>query len=190
MDNSSSSSSSGRSNIIPPDNAVYTPDGALQETYNGVSNSDPSSPATATSLLRSNVAGISGRQESSGSRHTGHRAGGGGSNIIRVPANPVVAVGRTQYVQTVRSAIRVYDKNTSTALTNVTSMHDFFQDIHNCTNSTNNNGPSVVYDQFQDRWIIMSTSSGGGSSGSDGSGTPSFYLCMAVSQTLDATGNY
>lgn len=160
----------GSSSNIPADNG-YMPDGALQETYNnGGSNTDQ---PLAAALNLSTLEGISGQEES-------ERTGRGSSVDGIPPPNPVLAVGRTQYVQSVSSAIRVFDKDTGDSLTNVTLLDVFFQDIPNCTSNAGN--PSVIYDQFQDRWIIISVSSGGG-------GGP-FLLCVAVSQTLDATGNY
>lgn len=92
--------------------------------------------------------------------------------------DPVGDVGRTQYVEMVNNALRVYNKDTGEPETDVLSFADFWADLPNC--STNHGDPIVIYDQFNDRWVLMRFKAG----------AAPYFLCFAVSTTDDAAGNY
>jgi hypothetical protein len=94
-------------------------------------------------------------------------------NVI-VP-DPNVAVGQTQFVQFVNEAFAVFDKSSNSVVYGPADGTTLWQSLATC--STTNLDEIVEYDKLANRWVML---------------MPLFtnppYLCIAVSQTSDATG--
>jgi hypothetical protein len=108
----------------------------------------------------------------------------GSSNVpilggIPIPPDPVCDVGPTQYVEMVNTAWAVYSKTGSLLLgpLSLASIWDGFE-VPDCED--NSGDPIVVHDQLADRWILTQFTTLG----------PTYYNCLAVSTTPDATGSY
>ena len=93
------------------------------------------------------------------------------------PPDPVGDVSETQYVQMVNFAIAVYDK-TGVLLQAPVSLATFWAAAGLPGCALNYGQPIVLYDQFNKRWIMMT------------SGAFPFSICLAVSTTDDATETY
>jgi hypothetical protein len=106
------------------------------------------------------------------------------------PPDTVGDVGPSQYVQATNGAIDVFSK-TGDNLTGATSDASFWSGLTNCDLAVPNRAlsdPTVNYDQFADRWVYSElaytlTSSGSGYTGP-------YTMCVAVSETGDATGTW
>ena len=90
-------------------------------------------------------------------------------------------IGPTQYVQTVNTAFRVYDR-TGVPLTPTMTLGSLFATIPGPCASTNDGDPIVLYDQLADRWLI--------SQFCVSVANPNNHQLIAISQTGDATGAY
>jgi hypothetical protein len=99
--------------------------------------------------------------------------------FLVAPPDPVGAVGRTQYVEMVNLVFAVYDKQ-GNPLAGPTQLGNLWQGfaIPDCTDLSGD--PIVLYDKHADRWLLTQFTTRG----------PTFYNCVAVSQTEDATGAY
>jgi hypothetical protein len=95
------------------------------------------------------------------------------------PPDPVGDVGPNHYVEMVNLAFAVYDKqgNPQTGPTAIGDLWAGFA-VDDCTDPSGD--PIVVYDQLKDRWILSQFTTRG----------PTFYNCVAVSQTGDPAGAY
>ena len=94
-------------------------------------------------------------------------------------------VGPTYYIQTINTAIGIYDKATGDEVAAVTFDQFMSQGSFGNLCDTNNYGdPVVLYDSFDDRWFISDFAFE-----VDGSGNvvnpPGAFECMAVSKTGD-----
>lgn len=101
-----------------------------------------------------------------------------------IPPDTTGAVGKTQYVQMVNSAIAVYDKASgqpAMAPVHINALFSTLPADARCR-IDNNGDPVVVYDQIADRWMISQFAVPGGVNG--------YHECIAVSKTPDATGAY
>lgn len=91
------------------------------------------------------------------------------------PPDTIGAAGATQYVQMVNAtSMTVYTK--AGAVVSGPSEFRLLWPSGNCRNSTNGD-PIVVWDYLASRWVLAQFSTGNG-------------ICVAVSQTSDATGAY
>jgi len=91
------------------------------------------------------------------------------------------AVGKTQYVEMVNTALQVFDKLTGTSLLGPIAIESVWTRFGGPCSIHGDGDPIVVYDRLADRWVISQFA------------TPAGYLdpqdeCIAVSQTGDATG--
>jgi hypothetical protein len=95
------------------------------------------------------------------------------------PPDPVGAVGPNNYVEMVNLVFAVYSK-TGQRLLGPTLLGDLWSGfaIPDCTDLSGD--PIVLYDQLDGRWILSQFTTRG----------PTFYNCVAVSQTGDPTGAY
>jgi hypothetical protein len=95
------------------------------------------------------------------------------------PPDPNGEVGPNHYVEMVNLVFAVYSKTGTRLLGPLTlgTLWDGFA-LNDCTDLSGD--PVVVYDQFADRWILTQFTTRG----------PTFYNCVAVSQTGDPTGAY
>jgi len=95
------------------------------------------------------------------------------------PPDPVGDVGPNHYVEMVNLTFAVYSK-TGTRLLGpalLGTLWDGFA-ITDCTDQSGD--PIVVYDQLVDRWLLTQFTTRG----------PTFYDCVAISETEDPTGAY
>ncbi len=104
----------------------------------------------------------------------------GPSNLAGVsPPDPVGDIGPIHYVAMSNLYFAIYDKAGALLYgpaANNTLWAGFGGDCQ-----TNNSGdPIVIYDQLADRWVLTQFTSSG----------PTYYNCVAVSQTPDPTGAY
>jgi hypothetical protein len=91
------------------------------------------------------------------------------------------AVGKTQYLEMVNTALQVFDKLTGTSLLGPIPIESVWTGFGGPCSIHGEGDPVVVYDRLADRWVISQFA------------TPAGYLdpqdeCIAVSQTGDATG--
>ncbi|HEX9075951.1 MAG TPA: hypothetical protein VF932_09235, partial [Anaerolineae bacterium] len=95
------------------------------------------------------------------------------------PPDPVGDVGPNHYVEMVNLTVGVYDK-TGHRLLGPTKIGDLWKNfaINDCTDPSGD--PIVLYDQFQDRWLLSQFTTRG----------PEYFNCVAISQTGDPTGAY
>jgi len=104
----------------------------------------------------------------------------GPSNTSSVsPPDPVGDVGPNHYVAMSNLSFQIFNKSGASVFgpaLNNTLWAGFGGDCQ-----TNNSGdPIVLYDQIADRWMLSQFTSAG----------PTYYNCVAVSQTPDPTGSY
>jgi hypothetical protein len=99
---------------------------------------------------------------------------------IGAPPDTNGAVGATQYVQTVNTALAVFDKNTGALVLSARDISTLFTTMGGKCAMTGESDPVVVYDKLANRWLIGIIN--------DANGTND--ICMAVSRTSDATGSY
>jgi hypothetical protein len=98
---------------------------------------------------------------------------------IPIPPDPVGDVGPSQYVEMVNTAWAVYSK-TGTLLLGPLSLASIWAGFEVPDCEDNSGDPIVVHDQLADRWILTQFTTLG----------PTYYNCVAVSTTGDATGSY
>jgi len=89
------------------------------------------------------------------------------------------AVGPDHYVEMINLLLAVYDKQ-GNRLVGPTKIGDFWQGfaVPDCTDPSGD--PIVLYDKHADRWLLSQFTTRG----------PTFYNCVAISQTEDPTGPY
>ena len=95
------------------------------------------------------------------------------------PPDPVGDVGPNHYVEMINLVYGVYSKSGTLLLGPVdtgTLWADF--PVTDCTDPSGD--PVVVYDQVADRWLLSQFTTAG----------PTYYECIAISQTGDPTGAY
>jgi hypothetical protein len=103
-----------------------------------------------------------------------------------VPPDTNGAVGLTQYVETANVRYQVWslDRTTkvATSVLGPTSINTLWAGFGGPCQTQNAGDPIVLYDKFADRWLIsqFTTSLSGGS----------YFQCVALSTTGDATGTY
>jgi hypothetical protein len=95
------------------------------------------------------------------------------------PPDPNGQVGPNHYVEMVNLTFAVFAKD-GTLLMGPTSIGSLWTGfaVPDCTDLSGD--PVVLYDQLEDRWILTQFTTRG----------PTFYNCIAVSQTSDPTGAY
>jgi hypothetical protein len=98
---------------------------------------------------------------------------------IPIPPDPVGDVGPNQYVQMVNTVWAVFSK-TGTRLLGPLSLASIWEGFENRDCADNSGDPIVLHDQLADRWILTQFTTAG----------PTFFNCVAVSTTPDATGSY
>ena len=87
---------------------------------------------------------------------------------------------RTQYVQAVNSAFRVWDR-AGNPLTAPATLSALFATLPGACATTNDGDPIVLYDQLADRWLISQFCT---------LADPNNHQLIAISKTGDATGAY
>ena len=118
----------------------------------------------------------------SGLNFDGVGQGAYGFTVHAAPPDTNGSVGATQFVQWVNVSFAVFDKSTGGLLFGPAAGNTLWQGFGIAACATNNDGdPIAQYDKAANRWVMTQLSFTGG---------PPFYLCIAVSQTSDATGAY
>jgi hypothetical protein len=110
----------------------------------------------------------------------GFRGPQGTFTVNSAPPDTNGAVGTTQYVQTVNSALAVFDKTTGNVQYGPVAINTLFQPLGGSCAADNDGDPVVVFDKLAKRWIVSQFAV---------TATP-YLQCVAVSQTDDATGAY
>jgi hypothetical protein len=111
-------------------------------------------------------------------------SGVGGFHVQSDPPDTNGAVGRTQVVEWVNTALAVFDKTTGAMQGNILDGNLLFTGFGGDCERFNDGDPIVAYDKIADRWVLSQFAVSGGESG----GT--FSYCVAVSKTPDAMGQY
>jgi hypothetical protein len=100
--------------------------------------------------------------------------------VNSAPPDTNGAIGTTQYVQTVNTALAVFDKATGNVLYGPVDINTLFQPLGGACAADNDGDPVVVFDKLAKRWVISQFAV---------TAAP-YYQCVAVSKTEDATGGY
>jgi len=102
-----------------------------------------------------------------------------GVNCFCAPPDTNGAVGATQYVQIVNTAIQVFNKSTGASVLGPESIETLWSGFGGPCETFGEGDPVVAYDQLANRWVVSQFAS-----------FPPSYECVAVSTTSDATGTY
>jgi hypothetical protein len=96
------------------------------------------------------------------------------------PPDPMGDVGPNHYVEMINLVFAVYDKQ-GNLLQGPTRIGDLWAGfaVEDCTDPSGD--PVVLYDQLENRWILSQFTT---------RGAPTYYNCVAISQTGDPTGPY
>ena len=89
------------------------------------------------------------------------------------------AVGATQYVQWVNLQFAIYDKASGSLISGPTNGNALWSGFGGACQNNNSGDPIAQYDKAAGRWVMMQPVF-----------ASPYYLCVAVSQTSDATGSY
>ncbi len=102
------------------------------------------------------------------------------SNISGVnPPDPVGDVGPNHYVSMSNSSLQIFNK-TGTSVFGPVNINTLWAGFGGACQTENAGDPVVMHDQFSDRWIITQFTAAG----------PTFFNCVAISQTADPTQAY
>jgi List-Bact-rpt repeat protein len=105
-----------------------------------------------------------------------------GFSVNSAPPDTNGAVGATQYVQWVNESFAVFNKTTGALVYGPAAGNTLWTGFGGNCETTNDGDPIVQYDKAANRWIFTQFSVNGHGS--------TYYQCVAVSQTSDATGPY
>src|SRR5213080_863116 len=104
----------------------------------------------------------------------------GNSNLCGcVPPDPNGAVGPTNVVTMANLHFQIFDKS-GNSLFGPAANNTLWSGFGGDCQTDNSGDPVVLYDQLADRWILTQFTSSG----------PTYFECVAVSQTNDPTGSY
>ncbi|MHB8513370.1 MAG: hypothetical protein ACYDCC_14495, partial [Actinomycetota bacterium] len=106
----------------------------------------------------------------------------GGFFVNSAPPDTNSAVGPTQVVEQVNSAIAVFNKSTNGVILGPVQTNTLWSGFGGLCGSDNDGDGVVRYDQAANRWVITQFAVSGA--------TTSFLECIAVSTSGDATGSY
>lgn len=109
----------------------------------------------------------------------------GGFTVQWWPPDPSIAVGLDQVVETVNTAVAIFDKSGSLLLGPVSLSLLYSSEVGTLCSSTDDGDAVVVWDHAASRWVITWFAI----AGADGVTTP-YEECIAVSATADATGSW
>jgi Carboxypeptidase regulatory-like domain/Kelch motif len=103
-----------------------------------------------------------------------------GVNCGCAPPDPNGAVGDTQYVQIVNTALEVFDKSNGNSLLGPISIESIWSGFGGVCENNGEGDPIVLYDKLANRWLISQLA---------GTAQPD-NECVAVSTSDDATGSW
>lgn len=106
-----------------------------------------------------------------------------GDKGVYTPSDAVGDVGPNHYVQMVNRAFAIYSK-TGREITAPVQINDLFAEDENCGDG--NGDPIVLYDQFEDRWLLSQFTK----QCESGPMAPVCYNCIAISVGGNPTGRY
>ena len=98
---------------------------------------------------------------------------------LLAPPDPVGDVGPNHYVEMVNNVFAIYDKQ-GNRLAGPTQLLNLWAGFAITDCAHNAGDPVVLYDQLEDRWLLTQFTTAG----------PTYYNCVAISQTGDPTGAY
>jgi len=107
-----------------------------------------------------------------------------GYTVQSDPPDTTAAVGPTQVVEWVNTALAVFDKDTGAIQGHILDGNSLFAGFGGNCEMFNDGDPIVAYDKLANRWVLSQFAVTGGERG----GT--FSYCVAVSQGTDAVGAY
>jgi hypothetical protein len=112
--------------------------------------------------------------------------GGDNYTIESDPPDTNGAVGTTQYVEWVNTALAVFDKTTGNMVGHPNDGNSLFANFGGDCEQFNDGDPIVQFDKAHKRWVLSQFAVSGGEK------TPgnTFSYCVAVSQSDDATQKY
>ncbi len=99
-----------------------------------------------------------------------------------IPPDTNLSVGDTQIVQAVNTQFAVFSKATGARIYGPAAIHTIFASLTGMCATKDGGDPIVLYDKMAGRWLISQMQY-------NNSGT-SNLMCIAISQTSDATGKY
>jgi hypothetical protein len=103
-----------------------------------------------------------------------------GYPVGAVPPDPNAAVGTTQVVEVVNTALAVYSKTGATIMA-ATNTNTLWSGFGGACAGSDASDPTVSFDRIADRWVIQELGNAHSATNVD---------CVAVSATDDATGGY
>jgi hypothetical protein len=106
----------------------------------------------------------------------------GSYSVTGVPPDPNSAVGSTQVMEIVNTAIAVFSKTGSTVY-GPANTNTLWSGFGGSCQTDNAGDGTVRYDALANRWVVTQFANVGSTSGP-------YFECLAVSQTSDATGAY
>jgi hypothetical protein len=95
------------------------------------------------------------------------------------PPDPAGDVGPNHYVALANSSLQIFTK-AGVSLMGPVNINTLWAGFGGACQTENAGDPVVMHDQFADRWIITQFTAAG----------PTFFNCVAISQTADPTGAY
>jgi hypothetical protein len=101
------------------------------------------------------------------------------SGYLVAPPDTNGAVGATQYVQWVNLAFAVFDKSTHDMVLGPVAGNTLWSGFGGPCESSNSGDIIAQYDKSANRWVMMQPVF-----------SSPYYICIAVSETSDATGSY
>lgn len=99
-----------------------------------------------------------------------------------LPPDTNGSVGPNHYVQFVNDLMRVYDKS-GNPLTPPFRVSQLFANLNGICATDDDGDGIILYDPLADRWLVSQL-------GFNGSLTPPFHECVAISMTSDPTAGY
>jgi hypothetical protein len=96
-----------------------------------------------------------------------------------IPPDTNGAVGDKQFFLITNFAFRIYNKTTGKPETNIALINTIFKGFGGQCESGNGGDPVVLFDKLSNRWLLEQLEY-----------DSSYQICIAVSQTDDATGKY
>lgn len=100
-------------------------------------------------------------------------------NVNSAPPDTSGAIGATQFMQIVNTAIGVFDKTTKAPVFGAVPTNSLWQGFGGVCEDDNDGDGTVVYDKAAGRWVVTQFAV-----------ESTFAQCVAVSKTSDATGGY
>ena len=135
----------------------------------------PLGPQTPDTIVQTRVGGRTGEIPGPNTSFDGWSNMCGGC----APPDPVGEVGPNHYVAMANNDFAIYSK-AGAVLFGPVNINTLWAGFGGECEVDNSGDPVVVYDQMADRWLLTQFTASG----------PTFFNCLAISQTPDPTGSY